>query len=123
MRLTSTLDRKLAVGAAALAAVGFGTLGLGIAQAQNPTSSSTPVVQSGAPQVQAAAGGGAEDTQGSPVGAGTATSEGDNDAAVQAAACQKAGITDPNANVQYDDQTGACTLDTGGSQVGGDLQQ
>ena len=40
--------------------------------------------------------------------------ESDNDAAAQAAACQKAGI-DPNAdNVQYDDQAGTCTLDTGG---------
>ena len=39
----------------------------------------------------------------------------DSDGAGQAAACQKAGI-DPNAdNVQYDDQTGTCTLDTGGN--------
>ena len=39
----------------------------------------------------------------------------DGDGAAQAAACQKAGI-DPNAdNVQYDDQTGTCTLDTGGN--------
>jgi hypothetical protein len=38
----------------------------------------------------------------------------------QTAACQKAGI-DPNAsNVQYDDQTGVCSLDTGNSQ--GDQQ-
>lgn len=40
--------------------------------------------------------------------------EPDSDATAQAAACQKAGI-DPNANnVQYDDQTGTCSLDTGG---------
>ncbi|HZQ03319.1 MAG TPA: hypothetical protein VFA88_04785 [Gaiellaceae bacterium] len=42
------------------------------------------------------------------------TAEFDSDAAAQAAACQKSGI-DPNAdNVQYDDQTGTCSLDTGG---------
>jgi hypothetical protein len=39
----------------------------------------------------------------------------DGDASAQAAACQKAGI-DPNAsNVNYDDATGACSLDTGSS--------
>ena len=123
MRLTSTLNTKLAVGAAALAGLGFGTLGLGMAQAQAPTSSPAPVVQTGGPQGQSTAGGGAEDTQGSPVGAEAATPEADNDAAAQAAACQKAGIADPAANVQFDDQTGACTLDTGGSQTGGGLQQ
>jgi|GEM_PF-2244406 hypothetical protein len=42
----------------------------------------------------------------------------DGDAAAQAAACQKAGV-DPNAdNVQYDDQTGVCSLDTGSSAGG-----
>jgi len=47
------------------------------------------------------------------------SSEGASDDAAQAAACQKAGI-DPNAdNVQYDDQTGTCSLDTGGSDNGG----
>jgi hypothetical protein len=36
------------------------------------------------------------------------------DTAAQAAACQKAGI-DPNAdNVQFDDQTGICSIDSGG---------
>ena len=47
----------------------------------------------------------------------SATSESDGNSAAQTAACQKAGI-DPNAsNIQYDDQTGICTLDTGsGSQ-------
>lgn len=43
------------------------------------------------------------------------SSNSDNDAAAQAAACQKAGI-DPNGdNVQYEDQTGSCSLDTGGN--------
>ena len=46
------------------------------------------------------------------------TAESDNDAASQATACQKAGI-DPNAdNVQYDDQSGTCSLDTGGNNTG-----
>lgn len=35
----------------------------------------------------------------------------DADGAQQAAACQKAGVTGDN--VQYDDQTGSCSLDTG----------
>jgi hypothetical protein len=44
---------------------------------------------------------------------GGSAAESDSDAGAQAAACQKAGI-DPNAsNVQYDDQTGTCSLDTG----------
>jgi hypothetical protein len=42
------------------------------------------------------------------------STESDGDSAVQAAACQKAGI-DPRAdNVEYDDQTGVCGLDTAG---------
>lgn len=45
----------------------------------------------------------------------SSSSDSDNDAAAQAAACQKAGI-DPNGDhVQYDDQTGSCSLDTGGN--------
>lgn len=45
-------------------------------------------------------------------------SEGAADAAAQAAACTKAGI-DPNAqNIQYDDQTGTCSLDAGGDSGG-----
>ena len=45
-------------------------------------------------------------------------SEPDSDGAAQAAACQKVGI-DPNGNVQYDDQTGTCSLDTGGESNNG----
>jgi len=48
------------------------------------------------------------------------SSEGDSDDAAQAAACTKAGI-DPNAsNVQYDDQTGTCSLDSGANNGGTD---
>jgi hypothetical protein len=36
------------------------------------------------------------------------------DTAAQDAACKKAGI-DPNGNVQFDDQTNTCSLDTGGT--------
>jgi hypothetical protein len=36
------------------------------------------------------------------------------DTAAQDAACKAAGI-DPNGNVQFDDQTNTCSLDTGGS--------
>ncbi len=54
---------------------------------------------------------------------GQPTAESDTDAAAQAAACQKAGI-DPNGNVQYDDQSGMCSLDTGGnSDVGGNVNR
>lgn len=43
----------------------------------------------------------------------SSSAESDGDAAAQATACQKAGI-DPNAdNVQYDDQSGVCSLDSG----------
>lgn len=48
------------------------------------------------------------------------SSEGDSNDAAQAAACTAAGI-DPNAsNVQYDDQTGTCSLDSGANNGGTD---
>jgi hypothetical protein len=37
----------------------------------------------------------------------------DNDAAQQAAACQKAGVDPNGSNVQYDDQSGTCTANGG----------
>jgi hypothetical protein len=40
------------------------------------------------------------------------------DTAAQDAACKAAGI-DPNGNVQFDDQTNTCSLDTGGNDTGG----
>ncbi len=48
-------------------------------------------------------------------GENEASSDSDNDTAAQAAACQKAGIDPTGDNVQYDDQTGSCSLDTGGN--------
>ena len=51
---------------------------------------------------------------------GTET-EGAADAAAQHAACLTAGIDDTvTPDVQYDDQTGACSLDTGGDNESGD---
>lgn len=48
-------------------------------------------------------------------------SEGAADTAAQHAACVAAGIDDTvTPNVQYDDQTGACSLDIGGSDEGGE---
>ena len=48
-------------------------------------------------------------------------SEGAADAAAQHADCLKAGIDDTaTSNVQYDDQTGACSLDTGTDNGGND---
>ena len=44
--------------------------------------------------------------------AGDGSPPADGDAAAQATACNQAGI-DPNGNVQYDDKTGTCTLDSG----------
>lgn len=38
----------------------------------------------------------------------------ENDAAAQAKACNAAGVH-PRRNVQYDDETGICSLDTGGN--------
>lgn len=59
----------------------------------------------------------AQGNQGKPTTEGSEAkgteSEGAVDAAAQLAACQAAGITDTN--VQYDDVTGACSLDTGGT--------
>ena len=47
-------------------------------------------------------------------------SEGAADAAAQHADCLKVGIDDTvTPDVQYDDQTGACSLDTGGTDNGG----
>lgn len=49
-----------------------------------------------------------------------AESESAADAATQHADCLKAGIDDTvQQNVQYDDQTGACSIDAGGSDNGG----
>ncbi len=52
-----------------------------------------------------------------PVGENT-TSESDSDQAAQDTACKDAGVDPAASNVQYDDQTGTCSLDGGGS--GGD---
>jgi len=47
---------------------------------------------------------------------GTESAGADTDGARQAAACQKAGVDPNGANVNYDDQTGACTANGGGNQ-------
>jgi hypothetical protein len=44
----------------------------------------------------------------------TGAAESAADTAAQDAACKAAGI-DPNGNVQFDDQTNTCSLDTGGT--------
>jgi hypothetical protein len=55
-------------------------------------------------------------------GSSTCTSpRGVSDAAAQHAACLTAGIDDTvTPDVQYDDQTAACSLDTGGDNESGD---
>ncbi len=54
-------------------------------------------------------------------GAGGTESEGAADTAAQHADCLKAGIDDTvTPDVQYDDQTGSCSLDTGTDNEGGD---
>jgi hypothetical protein len=40
-------------------------------------------------------------------------SESDADEAAQAAACQAAGLDTNASNIQYDDETGVCKLDSG----------
>jgi hypothetical protein len=45
-------------------------------------------------------------------------SEGAADAAAQAAACKAAGIDANAPNIQYDDQSGVCSLDAGGGDGG-----
>ena len=46
--------------------------------------------------------------------AGDGSPPADGDAAAQATACNEAGIN-PNGNVQYDDKTGICKVDSGGN--------
>lgn len=41
--------------------------------------------------------------------------ESENDARAQAAACEKAGVNPNASNINYDDETGVCTLDSGGN--------
>jgi hypothetical protein len=97
---------KLAATVAAMAALAVG--GSAIASAAQHGSAPTPPVASQTQdQSEPADGSQAAESQES------TAPESDGDAAAQAAACQKAGI-DPNAsNVQYDDQSGVCSLDTG----------
>lgn len=45
----------------------------------------------------------------------TQDGEGDADQAAQDAACKAAGLDPDASNIQYDDQTGVCTLDGGGT--------
>jgi len=103
---------KFAASLAALAAItaGGATLALGAPQtARHATVSQS--ARSHATTLRAASRESASSERDNPGESNTA--EPDSDAAAQAAACQKAGIN-PNAdNVQYDDQTGVCSLDTG----------
>jgi hypothetical protein len=39
--------------------------------------------------------------------------EGENDAAAQAAACEAAGVDPTAENIEFDDETGTCALDSG----------
>ncbi len=115
---------KLAAGTLALAALAFG--GATLASAAGGANAGTAHASRSHParvhdaarvgHVRVSQRAGKEDPGASGrEGESGSAAESDNDADAQAAACQKAGI-DPNAtNVQYDDQTGVCSLDNGGS--------
>jgi hypothetical protein len=89
---------KLAAALAALTALAIG--GSTLASATSNTTSDTP-----APAVEQEKGTGGEANEASK------PAEGDADAAAQAAACEAAGIVGDNVN--YDDETGTCSLDNG----------
>ncbi len=54
------------------------------------------------------------------VASGGGEAEGPGDQAKQDAACQEAGISPSATNIDYDDETGVCQLDTGGDDGGND---
>jgi hypothetical protein len=95
----------LAVGGSAIATAG-----------QKPTQPKQPAVAQqpvGYPEAQSGEEATAESEASSEPSGEKQSSEPDGDAAAQAAACNAVGI-DPNAdNVQFDDQSGSCTLDGG----------
>lgn len=103
---------KLVAGVAMVAALAFGGSALastgGNAQAAGSQVQRTALHTVSARS--AAQDGNGSEQQGE---SGVATESG-SDAAAQASACQKAGIDPNGSNVQYDDQTGTCSLDTGG---------
>jgi len=53
-------------------------------------------------------------------GSSSSSSSSDSDQAAQDAACAKAGISPSADNIDYDDATGVCKLDSGNSHEGGE---
>jgi hypothetical protein len=90
----------------AVAALGIG--GSGIAMAANGSSNSTPPTNSTQTQTQEPADEPAQEPVESEKGGAPESAA---DTAAQEAACNAAGITGDN--VQFDDVTGSCSLDTG----------
>lgn len=83
------LPRPLAIAAACLALAAFGTTGVAVADGSSPSSSESN------PQNDEA-------------------DEGDDDQGAQDAACEAAGIPTSASDINYDDETGVCTLGGGG---------
>jgi len=87
------LPRPLAIAAGCLALAAFGTTGVALADGSSPSSSESNTQNNEA-------------------------DEGEDDQGAQDAACEAAGIPTSAADINYDDETGICTLG-GGSDVEG----
>ena len=94
------LPRPLAIAAGCLALAAFGTTGVALADGSPPTSSESNTQNNDA------------NTQ------NNEADEGEDDQGAQDAACEAAGIPPSASDINYDDETGICTLG-GGSDVEG----
>jgi len=103
---------RISAAVAAFAALAVGGSALATAAQQHPAAKQHPAVHPA--KQETAKSGEVPGTEAKDSGSESeSASEADADAGGQAAACKAAGI-DPNAdNVQYDDQTGTCSLDNG----------
>ena len=90
-------NRTIALAGAALALSVFGGTGMAVANAADSSSHSPTTSQ----------------VQTTDRGEGAKGAEGDGDQAAQDAACKAAGINSSASNINYDDGTGVCSLDSG----------
>ncbi|MDX6234926.1 MAG: hypothetical protein QOH68_4065 [Nocardioidaceae bacterium] len=107
--------RKVAIAAVLVAFLGVGTASVAVAAegggASPPSRTSTPDESANEAKGQEAPEGQEAEKTSDP--------EGKDSQATQDAACAKAGVDPQASNINYDDQTGACTLDSGD---GGDTE-
>lgn len=104
------LRRNLVIAAMSLAFMGAGFAGVAVASGGSDSPSGS--------HFQSTSQGDENEVKGHE---GKAT-ESPGDQARQVAACKAAGISPSATNIDYDDQTGVCRLDTGGDEGGDDDQ-